>query len=57
MKNGGDKSSVIIEHCGDISYMNGDKEAALKYWKQADSMENESKTLKKKIAKKEYITD
>ena len=57
MKNGGDKSSVIIEHCGDISYMNGDKDTALKYWKQADSMENESKTLKKKIAKKEYITD
>ncbi len=57
MKNGGDKSSVIVEHCGDISFMNGDKESAMKYWKQADAMENESKTLKKKIAKKEYIAE
>lgn len=57
MKNGGDKSSVIVEHCGDISFMNGDKEAALNYWKKAEAMENESKTLKKKIAKQEYISE
>ena len=29
MKNGGDSSQVIVEHCGDIYYMSGEKEKAL----------------------------
>lgn len=67
MKNGGDSSQVIVEHCGDIYYMSGEKEKALEYWKKADSMENkeedgatprteaELKRLKRKIALKKYI--
>lgn len=54
---GGDKSDVIVEHCGDIYYMTGDVDGALKYWKQAQEMGSESKTLKKKIEKKKYIPE
>ena len=35
IKNDKDSSNVVLEHCGDIYYMTGDAEAALKYWKQA----------------------
>ena len=67
MKNGGDSSQVIVEHCGDIYYMSGEKEKALECWKKADSMENkeedgatprteaELKRLKRKIVLKKYI--
>ncbi|MDE5702078.1 MAG: tetratricopeptide repeat protein [Bacteroides sp.] len=57
MKNNGAESSTIVEHCGDIYYMTGDVEGALKYWKQALEMDNQSKTLKKKIEKKKYIPE
>ena len=46
---GGDKSDVIVEHCGDIYYMTGDVDGALTYWKKALEMGSESKTLKQKI--------
>ena len=52
---GGDKSDVIVEHCGDIYYMTGDVDGALTYWKKALEMGSESKTLKQKIEKKKYI--
>ena len=52
MKNDGEKSDVIVEHCGDIYFMTGDVEGALKYWKKALEMGSESKTLKQKIEKK-----
>ena len=51
MKNDGEKSDVIVEHCGDIYFMTGDVEGALKYWKKALEMGSESKTLKQKIEK------
>lgn len=54
----GEESSVVFEHCGDIYYMTGDVEGALKYWKKADEMgDSESKTLKQKIEKKKYIAE
>ena len=40
---GGDKSDVIVEHCGDIYYMTGDVDGALTYWKKALEMGSESK--------------
>ena len=52
---GGDKSDVIVEHCGDIYYMTGDVDGALTYWKKALEMGSESKTLKQKIEKKKYM--
>ena len=67
LQNGGDKSSVVVEHCGDIYWMTGELEKALEYWKQAEKLateptENESEKrdekelalLKKKIANKKY---
>ena len=57
MKNDGEKSDVIVEHCVDIYFMTGDVEGALKYWKKALEMGSESKTLKQKIEKKKYIAE
>lgn len=57
MKNDGEKSDVIVEHYGDIYFMTGDVEGALKYWKKALEMGSESKTLKQKIEKKKYIAE
>ena len=57
MKNDSEKSDVIVEHCGDIYFMTGDAEGALKYWKKALEMGSESKTLKQKIEKKKYIAE
>ena len=67
MQNGGDKSSVVVEHCGDIYYQNGESEKALEYWKQAEKLAEEPveegseartlkelKLLKKKIVNKKY---
>ena len=69
LQNGGDKSSVVVEHCGDIYWMTEEPEKALEYWKQAEKLaaepvENESEKrdekelalLKKKIANKKYYT-
>lgn len=57
MKSDGEKSDVIVEHCGDIYFMTGDVDGALKYWKKAQEMGSESKTLKEKIEKKKYIAE
>lgn len=55
MKNKGDESDVVVEHCGDIHFMTGDVEGALKYWKQSLEMGNKSEILKRKIKLKKYI--
>lgn len=69
LRNGGEKSRVILEHAGDIYYFAGDKEKALDFWKKADGMEvseadgstpptaKEKQRLKKKIALKKYIAN
>ena len=70
MQNGGNTSSVVVEHCGDIYYLNGEREKAVEFWKQAEKLskepvENESeartekdlKRLKKKIANKKYFAE
>ena len=55
MENDGGKSADVVEHCGDIYYMTGDVEGALKHWKQALDMGSTSPTLKQKIEQKKYI--
>ena len=68
MQNGGDKSSVETEHCGDIYWMNGEKEKAVEYWKKAEELSKEKtqnsessrdkdelRVLKKKITYKKYF--
>jgi tetratricopeptide (TPR) repeat protein len=70
LQNGGDKSSVVVEHCGDIYYQSGEREKALEYWIQAEKLAEESadnedeardakelKRLKKKIANKKYYEE
>ena len=57
MKNGGEESDVVVEHCGEIYYMTGDIPGALKYWRQALDMGRECKVLKQKISKKKYMTE
>lgn len=57
IKSDGEKSDVIVEHCGDIYYMTGDVDGALEYWKKALDMGSKSKTLKQKIEKKKYIAE
>ena len=70
MQNGGDKSSVVVEHCGDIYFLSGEPEKALEYWKQAETLagepveegseprtEKDLKLLKKKIANKKYYAE
>ena len=67
---GGDKSSVVMEHGGDIYYHVGEPDKALEYWKQAEKLAQESaddeneardekelKLLKKKIANKKYYAE
>lgn len=56
LKNGGDESEVIVEHSGDIYYMNGEKEKALEFWLQAKKLGGDSKLLNKKIKKKKYYS-
>lgn len=67
LKNGGETSQVILEHCGDIYYKLGDHKRALEFWKKADALgpeseesvaprsEEEIKRLKRKIASRKYI--
>jgi len=70
LQNGGDKSSVVVEHGGDIYFLNGEPDKALEYWIQAEKLaaepvgdeseardEKELKLLKKKIANKKYYAE
>jgi len=57
LKNGGDDSEVIVEHAGDIYFMNGDVDGAMKHWLKAQEMGSESKTLEQKIKRKKYIPE
>ena len=67
MRNGGDKSQVIVEHCGDIYFRLGEKEKAVEMWKKALTIEEptdegtvsrpekEIRRLKRKVALKRYL--
>lgn len=43
MKNGGDKSTTVTEHCGDIYFKNGKKAEALEYWEKAEKLSQTDK--------------
>ena len=57
MMDDGEKSSEVVEHCGDIYYMTGDKERAVELWEKARKMGSDSKTLDEKIKQKKYIAE
>ncbi len=50
-----DKSGVLFEHYGDILYMLGEKEEALKQWEKAKEIGDHSDLLDEKIKQKTYI--
>jgi tetratricopeptide (TPR) repeat protein len=52
IKNGGEKSAVILEHYGDILFKMNDKEKALEYWSNAKLLGQGSEFLDKKITDK-----
>ena len=49
LKNGGDKSAVVVEHYGDILYQLGDVKGAVFEWEKAKSLGEAGKFLDKKI--------
>ena len=51
------KSADLVDHYGDILFMNGDKDKAVEQWKKAKEMGKESEILDRKIAEKQYIED
>lgn len=53
----GNQSDVVVEHCGDIYFKNGEVEEAMKYWQKAVELGNESEVLKKKIKTKQYVQE
>ena len=47
-------SSDILEHYGDILFMTGDEEGALKQWEEALKLDSENELLRKKVENKTY---
>tara|TARA_Y100000385_G_scaffold260662_1_gene290743 strand:- start:531 stop:2276 length:1746 start_codon:yes stop_codon:yes gene_type:complete len=50
LKNGSDKSAVVVEHYGDILFKLGDINNAIEQWKIAKELGKDSKKLDQKIA-------
>ncbi|MBE9469206.1 MAG: tetratricopeptide repeat protein [Bacteroidetes bacterium] len=55
IENGGDSSSVIVEHFGDILFKNNKTDEAVIQWKKAKSLGSSSKNLDKKITEEKLI--
>ena len=51
------ESADLVDHYGDILYMNGNKEKALEQWKKAAKLGKDTEVLREKIEKGEYIED
>lgn len=52
---GVENNAEVIEHYGDILYMNGEKEKAVEQWEKALKLESKSSLLPEKIKTKTYI--
>lgn len=50
-----DPSAEMYEHYGDILFMNGDPEGALREWKKAVELNPDSEILKRKVKNKTYF--
>ena len=55
LKSGGDKIGVQVEHYGDILFCSGERDEALKNWKEAKKLGDTSEVLDKKIRERLYI--
>lgn len=51
------ESADLVDHYGDILYMNGNKEKALEQWKKAAELGKDTEVLREKIEKGEYVED
>lgn len=51
------QSADILEHCGDIYYMNNLPGEALEFWNKAKSLGGSSDALEEKIRKKQYVRE
>lgn len=49
------KNPELFDHYGDILYLNGDTNGAVKQWERAKELGKKSNTLNRKIAEKVYI--
>ena len=50
-----DPSSVILEHCGDILWFNGEQDAALLQWSKALKLQDPSEKLFQKVETGKYV--
>lgn len=50
-------SEDILDHAGDIYYMNGQPDKALEYWKKAAELDPNNAAIQKKIKHKAYFFD
>lgn len=50
------QSGVILEHAGDIYYMNNEPDQAMKYWQEAREAGGASELLEQKIKQKKYVS-
>ncbi len=50
-----DPSSDVYEHAGDIYFMNGDPDKAVRFWEQALDLDPENDLLKRKVKHKTYF--
>ena len=49
-------NSTVLEHAGDIYYMNGIADESVDFWKKAYTGENQTEVLAWKIKNRQYIT-
>jgi len=54
LENGGDSSSTIVEHYGDVLFLLGQEDKAVDQWKLAKELGSDSGLLNKKIEKQSY---
>ena len=52
--NADEPSADILDHYGDILYMNGDTDEAVKQWEKALELEPDKELIKRKVEDKTY---
>ena len=50
-----ENSAEILEHAGDIYFMDGDPDGALEFWKEALKLTPDNQLLEKKVKHKTYF--
>ena len=52
LANGGNKDAGVLEHYGDLQFLQGRTDAAMQNWQKAQTAGNKSDALRKKISDK-----